>query len=104
MRSVCIAAWLVAACARPHLPLVTTGEASKFTTTGRYAEVIALCHDFARAYDGVTCHELGRTGEGRPLVALFVRRAQSRDAPTILVEGGIHAGEIEGNDAGFWFL
>ena len=87
---------------RPKLPLVTTGEATGYVRTGRYDEAVQLCHDFARVYAGVTCEEIGRTLEDRPIVALHVSRGPGR--PTILVEGGIHAGEIDGKDAGFWFL
>lgn len=87
---------------RPKLPLVTTGERTQYVHTGRYDEAVQLCHDFARVYPGVTCRELGRTLEDRPIVALHVSRGTGR--PTILLQGGIHAGEIDGKDAGFWFL
>jgi hypothetical protein len=106
MRFVVPLALALAAChaARPSLPvtLVTTAETSQFARTGRYAEAVALCHDLARAYDGVHCVEIGRTGEDRPIVA--VRVSRHRGLPVILVEGGIHAGEIEGKDAGFMFV
>jgi hypothetical protein len=94
----------VVAChpARPKLPLVTTGESSQYVRTGRYDEAVQLCRDFSRVYAGVTCSELGRTLEDRPIVALRISRGSGR--PTIYLEGGIHAGEIEGKDAGFWFL
>lgn len=87
---------------RPKLPLVTTGETTRYVKTGRYPEAVQLCHDFARVYPGVTCDEIGRTYEDRPLVALRISRGNGR--PTIVLQGGIHAGEIEGKDAGFWFL
>jgi hypothetical protein len=90
------------ASARPRLPLVTTGETSKYERTGRYAEAVQLCHDFARVYAEVTCEEIGRTLEDRPIVMLRISRGPGR--PTIFFEGGIHAGEIEGKDAGFWFV
>ena len=86
----------------PRPSLTTTAEQSGYVRTGRYDEAVALCRDFARAYDGVHCDEIGTTGEGRPIVA--VRIARRSDAPYIYVQGGIHAGEIEGKDAGFWFL
>jgi hypothetical protein len=88
--------------ARPKLPLVTTGESSQYVKTGRYDEAVQLCRDFARVYAGVTCSEIGRTLQDRPIVMLRVSRGEGR--PTIYLEGGIHAGEIEGKDAGFWFL
>jgi hypothetical protein len=88
--------------ARPAPTLTTFAEASDYKRTGRYDEVIALCRDFARAYSSVTCETIGETGQGRPLVALVI--AKRAGLPAIYVEGGIHAGEIEGKDAGFWFV
>ena len=97
-----VALFVVAACARgPRPALVTTAESSQYARTGRYDEAIQLCHDFARAYDHVRCDQIGRTGEGRPLLALHVGRG---DHPAIYIQAGIHAGEIEGKDAGFSFL
>lgn len=96
---------LVAACvssSRPKPVLVTTGERSQWVRTGRYAETIALCDDFARAYAGVRCDRIGETGEGRPILALRVQKHAG--LPVIYVQAGIHAGEIEGKDAGFWFI
>jgi zinc carboxypeptidase len=81
--------------------LQTTAEQSAFKRTGRYDEVVRLCHDFARAYRGVTCETFGTTPERRPMVALAVGK---KGAPTLLVQGGIHAGEIDGKDAGFLVL
>ncbi|MGE0549102.1 MAG: M14 family zinc carboxypeptidase [Kofleriaceae bacterium] len=95
---------VVFACAAssPKPVLVTTAETSRYVRTGRYQEAVTLCHDFARAYDGVSCDEIGRTVEDRPIVALRIVRTPG--APTIYVQAGIHAGEIEGKDAGFAFL
>src|SRR4051812_4733276 len=93
-----------AACVAPHGSrgsLVTVGEASQFVRTGRYDEVIRLCHDFARSYDGVSCEEIGHSGLGRPMLALVVHRSHG---PAVMIQAGIHAGEIDGKDAGFWFL
>jgi hypothetical protein len=80
---------------------VTTAESSQYLRTGTYDEALRLCHDFARAYRGVTCDEIGRTVEDRPLVALRIARSRG---PVIYIQAGIHAGEIEGKDAGFAFL
>ncbi|HET7502737.1 MAG TPA: M14 family zinc carboxypeptidase [Kofleriaceae bacterium] len=98
-----VALVVLAACARGPAPvLVTTAETSQYVRTGRYDEAVRLCHEFARAYAEVRCVQLGLTGEGRPIVALHVRRGHGH--PVIYVQAGIHAGEIEGKDAGFWFL
>src|SRR5438132_10980139 len=86
--------------ARPAL--VTTAERTDYKDTGRYDEAVRLCHDFARAYREATCEDIGTTGEGRPIVALTIARVPA--APVIYIQAGIHAGEIEGKDAGFVFL
>ena len=86
---------------RPAPTLTTFAESSGYTRTGRYDEAIALCRDFARADASASCLTIGETTQGRPIVAL--RIARHANLPTIYVEGGIHAGEIEGKDAGFAF-
>ena len=88
--------------AAPPPTLTTFAEASGYKRTGRYDEVLSLCRDFARAYASVTCETIGETGQGRPIVALRVAKHAKR--PYVYVEGGIHAGEIEGKDAGFAFV
>ena len=103
MRSLAIVG--LAACtgaARPHPALTTTAERSHHARTGRYAEAVALCHDFAAAYAGVGCIEIGRSVEDRPIVAVTIDRAPN--LPVIYLQAGIHAGEIEGKDAGFAVL
>lgn len=91
-----------ASAARPQLDLTSTAERSKFARTGRYAEAVKLCEDFERAYPQVSCDEIGRTVQDRPLVALSIVRDPR--LPVIYVQAGIHPGEIEGKDAGFAFL
>jgi murein tripeptide amidase MpaA len=106
---------LAAAVAPAHAApdLSTAAERSGFQHTGRYAEVQQLCARFQRAYPkAVRCFEFGRTPEGRPMLALAVSRtgaltpalAKARGLPVLLVQGGIHAGEIDGKDAGFLAL
>jgi hypothetical protein len=93
--------------------LATIAERSKFQKTGRYDEVIQLCAAYQKAYPKeVRCREFGRTPEGRPMLALIATRtnafthtaAKQRGVPVLLVQGGIHAGEIDGKDAGFLAL
>jgi hypothetical protein len=94
-------------------PLGTVSEASGFTRTGRYDEVVKLCDDFAKAYPAaVRCFEFGTTPQGRPMKALVASTrgaldpaaARAQNLPVVLVQGGIHAGEIDGKDAGFLAL
>jgi hypothetical protein len=93
--------------------LQTVSERSGFLRTGRYAEVVDLCPRFQAAWpDAVRCIEFGRTPEGRPMLALVASRsgaldpatAKARGVPVLLVQGGIHAGEIDGKDAGLLAL
>jgi hypothetical protein len=90
--------------------LTTVSERSGFIKTGRYDEVIRLCAAFQSAYpQQVKCVDFGTTPEGRPMKALIVTRtgaftakaARARNLPVTLIQGGIHAGEIDGKDAGF---
>ena len=93
--------------------LSTVAERSGFQATGRYDEVVKLCAAFQKAYPkAVRCFEFGRTPEGRPMLALAVSKtgaltaaqAKKKNVPVLLVQGGIHAGEIDGKDAGFLAL
>jgi hypothetical protein len=94
-------------------PLTTVSEASGWTRTGRYAEAEALCRAFPKAFPGkARCDTLGTSPEGRPLVALVVSQdgvltadaARKKQRPVVFFQGGIHAGEIDGKDAGYWLL
>lgn len=106
----------LAGCPRPRPPvleLTTTAEASGWRRTGRHDEAVRLCRDLARSHpDRVRCLTYGQTSEGRPLVAVVASAdgvlepgtAAARRRPVIVVQAGIHAGEIEGKDAGFVLL
>ena len=108
-----LAACMPAAVLASDTTLTTVAERSGFKQTGRYEEVQALCSAFQAKYpDAVRCFSFGRTPEGRPMLALAVSRsgaldasqAKARGLPVLLVQGGIHAGEIDGKDAGFLAL
>jgi len=89
--------------------LTTIAEQSGFARTGRYDEVERLCAAFAARWPGkARCFEFGRSPENRPLLALAVsddgvldpKAARARQRPVVFFQGGIHAGEIDGKDAG----
>jgi hypothetical protein len=93
--------------------LTTHAERTGFTETGRYAEVESLCAAFARAFPGkVRCDRFGTTPLGRPMLALVAsadgmltpEATAKKSRPVLFLQGGIHAGEIDGKDAGFWLL
>jgi len=94
-------------------PLTTTAEKSNWTRTGRYSEVEALCRAFPQAFPGkARCDTYGTSPEGRPLLVLVASAdgtltpaaAAKKGRAVVLFQGGIHAGEIDGKDAGFWLL
>jgi murein tripeptide amidase MpaA len=93
--------------------LRTTAEKTQFKKTGRYQEAVNLCQAFARHWpDRVRVETFGTTPEGRPMVALVASCAdhltpencRTTSTPVFLMQGGIHAGEIDGKDAGFMAL
>jgi hypothetical protein len=97
--------------ARPALR--TIAEQSRNQRTGRYDEIERLCPAYQQTWPRqVRCFEFGRTPEGRPMLALVAsadgvldaaaaRRAQR---PIVFMQGGIHAGESDGKDAGLFAL
>jgi len=93
--------------------LDTVAEQSGYTRTGHYQEVEQLCAAYATRWpDKVRCDTFGTTPEGRPMLALVAsntgaltpQTAHKQHLPVLLVQGGIHAGEIDGKDAGFLAL
>lgn len=101
----------VAMAAKPNLS--TFAERSGYKQTGRYDEVIALCDAYQRAWPkAVRCFDFGTTPQGRPMKAMAVSTsgaltaedARERSLPVVLAQGGIHAGEIDGKDAGFGLI
>ena len=94
-------------------PLTTVAERSNWAQTGTYDEVTHLCHAFAARYPKeVHCVKLGETPQHRPIWTMIVTgtgvfspaEAKVRNIPVVLMQGGIHAGEIDGKDAGFLAL
>lgn len=93
--------------------LQTQAEKTDYQETGRYEEVERLVAAFEQAYpQNVRKINFGRTPEGRTLWALAASRdgvltaaaARAKGRQVFLFNGGIHAGEIDGKDAGFLAL
>ncbi len=86
--------------------LLTTGEKSGWNQTAPYAEAVDLSRRLERASRFVKVLEIGTTPEGRGMVALIVSRdraftpeaAAKTGKAVIMIQSGIHAGEIEGKD------
>ncbi len=90
--------------ARPGDPWITPAEAAGFATTPSYAETRAWLDRLDAASPLITMERFGLTSEGREMY--FVRAAKPSAArrPVVLVQAGIHAGEIDGKDAGLMLL
>jgi hypothetical protein len=93
--------------------LRTTAERTRYARTGRYDEVERLCAAYEATWPAqVRCVTFGTTPERRPMLALVAsadgvltpEAARARSRAVVLVQGGIHAGEIDGKDAGFEML
>lgn len=104
---------MLAAAAAAPAPLSTVAETSGYLRTGRYAEVETLCTQYPKRFSGkVRCDSFGVTPEGRRMLAFIASAdgvltpelAQKKRRPVVMIQGGIHAGEIDGKDAGFWLL
>ncbi|MBE7448691.1 MAG: peptidase M14 [Kofleriaceae bacterium] len=96
-----------------ELDLITTAERTGWERTGRHDEAVRLCRELATAYPRqARCDTYGHSPEGRALVALVVSadgaltpaEVARHRRPVVLVQAGIHAGEIEGKDAGLALL
>ena len=96
-----------------HASLRTVAEQSGNQRTGRYDEIERLCPAYQQTWPSqVRCFEFGRTPEGRPMLALVASADGVLDAasahraqrPIVLMQGGIHAGEPDGKDAGLFAL
>lgn len=84
-------------------PWITPAERAGFVTTPRYAEVRAWLERLDAASPLIALETFGTSGEGRDL--LMVRASKGgAGKPVVLVQAGIHAGEIDGKDAGLMLL
>jgi hypothetical protein len=89
-------------------PWVTPAEASGFTSTPSYDQTVAWLTALAASCPYVRLESFGTTGQQRTLVDVVVSRdgngGLDPSKPTILLQSGIHSGEIDGKDAGLMLL
>jgi murein tripeptide amidase MpaA len=91
---------------------ITPSEASGFAHTPTYDETVAWLRRLAAAAPEIQLVPLGRSPEGRTIWMVVASRARARTPaalrasgkPTLLVQAGIHSGEIDGKDAGLMLL
>lgn len=88
---------------------MTTAEATNYAKTSTYDEAIAYSKKLAAASGGLIVYRTyGKSGEGRDMPLLIAASggaftpaaARAQGKAVVLIQAGIHAGEIDGKDAG----
>jgi hypothetical protein len=100
------AATLTASSANVPPDLLTTGEKTNWQQTARYDEVIRIMRRMAALSPEVKVIQFGTTAQGRAMYAMIVSSdkaftpaaAAKTDKAVILIQSGIHSGEIMGKD------
>ena len=90
--------------AAPNDPWITPAEARNFDATPSYAETRAYIDRLVAASPLLTIETFGRTAQGRALYAVRAAKPGNQRKPVLLAQAGIHAGEIDGKDAGLMLL
>ncbi len=93
-------------------PWITPAEKTGLTRTPRYGETVAWLQKLAEATAQVKLVSLGKSPELRDIWlavvsqegAATVAGLKANGRPTVLVQAGIHPGEIDGKDAGLMLL
>lgn len=86
----------------------TTYERSGYVQTGRYEEAADYCRRLAATSPWAHLITWGTSPQGRPLIGLVMSKeraftpeaARKSRKPLVIINNGIHSGEIEGKDAG----
>jgi hypothetical protein len=91
----------------------TPAEAAGFRTTPSYADTVSYLQRLQAAAPGkIHLETFGTTPEGRPMTVVIASgdgnfdpaAAHAAGKPVVLLQAGIHPGEIEGKDAGLMLL
>ena len=90
--------------AAPSDPWITPAEAAHFDRTPSYAETSAWLDRLVAASPLLRREVFGRSAQGRALYAIRAAKPGGGNKPILFVQAGIHAGEIDGKDAGLMLL
>ena len=93
-------------------PWITPAEQSNFTTTPSYTQTMEWLTKLANASPELYMVSIGKSVEGRSINMMIasteknvtVASLKKSSKPLILIQAGIHAGEIDGKDAGLMLL
>ena len=100
--------------AEPPVPpeWLTVAERTEFRATASYDETVAFLRRLAGALPALRLEFFGTSGEGRAMpVAILSAAGQftpelnsAAGRPVVMIQSGIHAGEIDGKDASLMLL
>lgn len=98
--------------AKKNNPWITTTEQSDFVRTSSYAETMNWFNKLCGASDVMEMTTVGQSANGRKIEMIIASldkifdkaMLRSSSKPLLLVQAGIHAGEIDGKDAGMMLL
>src|SRR4051812_29141986 len=98
--------------AKPNDPWVTPAEKTGLTDTPSYDETMGYLRRLAAASPILSLKVFGHSAQGRPLYLAVASKENAFEPaslratgkPTLLAQAGIHAGEIDGKDAGLMLL
>lgn len=91
----------------PSDPWITPSERDGLTTSIDYDGTRAFLEKMAAASPLIRVETFGRTAQGRDMLAAIVSKDGATldpKKPVLLIQAGIHPGEIDGKDAGFMLL
>jgi murein tripeptide amidase MpaA len=96
----------------PADPWATPAERTGLEGTPSYEETVAWLRRLAQASPDLDLVSIGRSAEGRDIWMVVAAREKTRSPeglgatgkPLVLVQAGIHSGEIDGKDAGMMLL
>jgi hypothetical protein len=90
---------------------LTRPEATNFTETSRYDDVVGFMKAMAAASPRIHLTTYGYTFEGRPMPLAVIgapgatpEQVLATGKTRIYIQGNIHAGEVEGKEAALWLL
>lgn len=98
--------------AKANNPWITPAEKSGFVTTPTYDETMDWLKKLSNASPLLTMTSIGKSLEGRYIMMIIASSEKivtpaalkNSPKPLLLVQAGIHAGEIDGKDAGMMLL
>ncbi|KKO45223.1 carboxypeptidase [Arsukibacterium ikkense] len=90
-------------------PWLTPAELNGLTDSPDYAATMAYLKALVASSELLQLEQFGLSAQGRPLMLVkaskrLAKIANNPDRPLLLVQAGIHSGEIDGKDAGLMLL